>query len=249
MRKLESTIAQFVEDLLHTIGEATVDELRELFAGRPEGERPIEVPIDLSGLELSVASKQPAQPPHAIRAEPRVHAARPAGRRRAFGSIPSATPYSSGSFSPPGVAEITDPESLLSLGGAGEVSRLNGARFSHLSHRPDSSGSAAADGESATLAEPQRAPSRARARALLDVSERSTLGDVRGHVRAHDRADGHAEGHAERRANGHAEPDGESPASSVRPVGSATVKLSDNETFARVSNSGVVIRRKKKAQG
>ena len=136
MRKLESTIAQFVEDLLHTIGEATVDEVRELFAGRPEGERPIEVPIDLSGLDLSVASKQPAQPPQAIRAEPRVHAARPAGRRRAFGSIPSATPDSSGSFSPPGVAEITDPESLLSLGGAGEVSRLNGARFSHLSTGP-----------------------------------------------------------------------------------------------------------------
>jgi hypothetical protein len=242
MRKLESTIAQFVEDLLHTIGEATVDELRELFAGRPEGERPIEVPIDLSGLELAVASKQA---PRASRAEPRAHAARPAGRRRAFGSIPSAAPYSSGSFSPPGVAEITDPESLLSLGGTGEVSRLNGARFSHLSHRADSSGSAAADGESTTPAEPQRAPSRARARALLDVSERSTLGEAR----EGGRADGHADGHAERRANGHAEPDVESPASSVRPVGSATVKLSDNETFARVSNSGVVIRRKKKAQG
>ena len=39
MRKLESTIAEFVDALLQTIGEATIDELRELFAGRPESER------------------------------------------------------------------------------------------------------------------------------------------------------------------------------------------------------------------
>jgi hypothetical protein len=50
------------------------------------------------------------------------------------------------------------------------------------------------------------------------------------------------------RSNGHAEPEGESPASGVRPRWSgSTVRLSDNETLARVSNSGVVIRRKKKA--
>jgi hypothetical protein len=46
----------------------------------------------------------------------------------------------------------------------------------------------------------------------------------------------------------HTEPEGESPASGIRPVGSApTVRLSDNETLARVSNAGIVIRRKKKA--
>lgn len=46
----------------------------------------------------------------------------------------------------------------------------------------------------------------------------------------------------------HVEAEGDSPASGVRPVGSgSTVKLSDNETLARVSNSGVIIRRKKRA--
>jgi hypothetical protein len=49
------------------------------------------------------------------------------------------------------------------------------------------------------------------------------------------------------RSNGHAELESDSPASGVRPRWGSTVRLSDNETLARVSNSGVVIRRKKKA--
>jgi hypothetical protein len=224
MRKLESTIAQFVEDLLLTIGAATVDELRELFAGRPESEQILDAPVDLSSSARSSPSNRPAPPPRTARAEARGQGAT---RRRAFTSIASMTPSSSGSYSPPGVAEITDPESLLSLGGPSDVSALNGARFSNGS---SSSRSAPADSGSPSFGDPSRAPSRARARALLDVSEGA----------------GRADGHVERPA----EPDGESPASSVRPIGTGpTVKLSDNETFARVSNSGVVIRRKKKAQG
>jgi hypothetical protein len=208
MRKLESMIAQFVGDLLQTIGEATVEDLRELFAGRPDGEK----------FEATVVFSSPALPGPSVRPELRARAPRGEGRepRRSFPSI-SGSATASGSSSPPGVAEITDPESLLSLGRSGEVSGLNGSSFSN--------GSRFANGAPADREQPSRAPSRARARALLDVGEHAT------------------------RAEGHVEPEA-SPASSIRPVGNgSTVKLSDNETLARVSNSGVVIRRKKRAQG
>ena len=214
MRKLESLIAQFVGDLLQTIGEASVDDLRELFAGRPESEK-FAPPVDFPVPALPSPSSRPALPPRAPRGDGRE-------RRRSFASRPT---MSSGSYSPPGVAEITDPESLLSLGRSSEASGLNGASSNPTHH----SNGVPADGAAPSFVDSSRAPSRARARALLDVPERAAPDDP---------------------AKGHVEPEGESPASSVRPVGSGTtVKLSDNETLARVSNSGVVIRRKKRAQG
>ena len=208
-------IAQFVGDLLQTIGEASVDDLRELFAGRPESEK-FAAPVDFPVPALPGPSSRPALPPRA-----------PRGDGRQPRRFPSRSTMSSGSSSPPGVAEITDPESLLSLGRSSEAPGLNGAGASNRAHH---SNGVPAEGAAPSFVDSPRAPSRARAQALLEVRERAAAPHVP--------------------AEAHPEPEGDSPASSVRPVGSgATVKLSDNETLARVSNSGVVIRRKKRAQG
>jgi hypothetical protein len=221
MRKLESTIAQFVSDLLQTIGEATVDDLRELFAGAPQGEKLFE------SLDKAPALPGPAvrliAPPRAIQSERRAPDAPP---RRSFGSRFT---ISSGPSLPPGVAEITDPESLLSLGGPSDAS---GSSSSSVAHRASlSNGTPPAERSLSSFAAPTRAPSRARAQALLDFDgtrERATPTDP----------------HMDR----HPELEGESPVSGIRPAGTgSTVRLSDNETLARVSNSGVVIRRKKRA--
>ena len=222
MRKLESTIAQFVTDLLETVGEATVDDLRELFAAPPRGEKVFEA------LDTAPALSSPPirliPPSRAVRGERRAPDAPP---RRSFGSRFTVSSSSGGPSLPPGVAEITDPESLLSLGGPSDASGSSNSSFAHRASL--SNGTSAADGSS--FAAPTRAPSRARAQNLLDFGE------------ARERATP-TDPHRER----HPEPEGESPASGVRPAGSiATVRLSDNETLARVSNSGVVIRRKKRA--
>lgn len=209
MRKLESMIAEFVGDLVRAVGEATVEDLRELFEGRPESEKLSELPIHLASLASSATPSPPGHPAQPRgRSEERTH---PAPRRSAV--LLSTTV--SGPFAPPGVAEITDPESLLSLG-APKVP----------------AGSTAASlvgeaGDSEALHVPIRTASRARAHALLEVRKPATGLD----------------GHAGRPT----EVDVESPDSGIRSVGGVTVKLSDNETLARVSNSGVVIRRRKRA--
>jgi hypothetical protein len=125
----------------------------------------------------------------------------------------------SGPFAPPGVAEITDPESLLSLGAPKVPAGSAAASF------PGALAGEAGDSTAPDI--PIRTASRARAHALLEVREPATV----------------FEGHAGRPT----EVEGESPDSGIRPLGAATVKLSDNETLARVSNSGVVIRRRKRA--
>jgi hypothetical protein len=222
MRKLESMIAEFVGGLLQTIGDATVDELRDLFAAPPAGATLLEAPPLHSTPIVFGPSSRGAPPARVAGREGRGKAAAP---RRSFGSRSS---ISSGPSLPPGVAEITDPESLLSLGGSSGAFASNGAAFSHGAN--GSAGGSAPDAAATSPVEPTRIPSRARARALLEVAE---VAEVR--VRA-------------THTDVHPEPEGESPASGVRPVGSgSTVKLSDNETLARVSNSGVVIRRKKRA--
>ncbi len=206
MRKLESMIAQFVDDLLHTIGEATIEELRELFAPRPEGEKLFATnatkegaapalspnrPVDAVPLRVPTRVPVPAPARATARAAQADHGG--AARRRSIALYTSAS--SASAPPPPGVAEITDPASLLLLG-------------------------------------TQSLPS------LLQTPRSSPLPPV-------------LESIPGRGADNHAEPEGESPASHIRPTANAsngvTVRLSDNETFARVSNSGVVIRRKKRA--
>jgi hypothetical protein len=213
MRKLESMIAEFVGDLVRTIGEATVEDLRELFEGRTESEKLSELPINLASLAISATPSPPGRPalPRG-RSDERAH---PAPRRSAV--LLSATV--SGPFAPPGVAEITDPESLLSLGAPKVPARSTGAA---LSGAPVGEA-----GDEAAVETPIRTASRARAHALLEVREPTTGLD--------------------RHAGRPTEVDVESPDSGVRPLSGATVKLSDNETLARVSNSGVVIRRRKRA--
>jgi hypothetical protein len=216
MRKLESMIAEFVGDLLRTIGEATVEDLRELFEGRPESEKLSEVPAHLASLATSATSSPPGRPllsPRGVRSEERAH---PSALRRSAVLLSTTV---SGPFAPPGVAEITDPESLLSLGAP------KGPAGSSAALLP---GGLLADvGDSAPLDVPIRTVTRPRAQALLEVREPATALD----------------GHTGRPT----EVDMESPDSGIRPLGGATVKLSDNETLARVSNSGVVIRRRKRA--
>jgi hypothetical protein len=205
MRKLESMITEFVGELLRTIGEANIDELQELFAGAPQGDGALKVPTGPVSFKLPSIPSSP--PLHAVPGPGR----RRGTSRRTFLPLSSLPPLSP----PPGVAEITDPESLLSLGG-GEPPSSNGVASPHLSN-------GASEGAARAFVEPRRS-SRSRAPALLEVSENATP------------------------AQGHGEHDGESPASGVRALGSgSTIKLSDNETLARVSNSGVVIRRKKRA--
>ena len=205
MRKLESMITEFVGELLRTIGEANIDELQELFAGAPQGAGALKVPTGPVSLKLP---SMPTPPVHVVPGPGQ----RRGTSRRTFLPLSSLPPLTS---PPPGVAEITDPESLLLLGG-GEASSSNGVSSPHGSN-------GASEGAALTFVEPRRS-SRSRAPALLEVSESATP------------------------TQGHGEHDGESPASGVRALGSgSTIKLSDNETLARVSNAGVVIRRKKRA--
>ncbi len=207
MRKLESMITEFVGDLLRTIGEANIDELRELFASAPQGGSAFKIAREPVSLTLPGMPSSPAPPGRAVQGEGRGRGATP---RRAFLPLSSLPPISS---PPPGVAEITDPESLLSLVGLG----ANGVAFPH------SPNAARSESAGQTFGEPRRT-SRPRAQALLEVSESATptLAPI--------------------------DHDGDSPASGVRALGAGhTIKLSDNETLARVSNSGVVIRRKKRA--
>jgi hypothetical protein len=193
MRNLESMIAEFVDDLLQTIREATIEDLRELLLAEAEKARPSETP------RAEQAIRTPAG--RAARAT--------AIQRRVNGA--SVDLHSS----PPSVAEITDPESLLSLGRATNGAREAGAptpgqRFwlgaqavSHDKERP----------------RPARTPAKETPAPEVLPAPESTP---------------------------EIETDG--PASNVWPVGSgAPVRLSDNETLARVSNSGIVIRRRKKA--
>jgi hypothetical protein len=184
MRKLESMIAQFVDDLLHTIGEATIEELRELFATVPERSR--DEPLFPSAELARPAPSRPVQAPRAPRVDP-------AAARKSIAAL--ANVRSASSHPPPAVADITDPESLLSI--------------------------VATNASAPAIGSVRRsAPS-----ILTPVPARTTPTNI-------ERAP---------------EPEGDSPASGVRPVGGSTVRLSDNETLARVSNSGVVIRRRKKA--
>ncbi len=176
-------IAQFVDDLLLAIGEASIDELRELFASRPDSIKPLSV------VRAAIAAPAPPSPPPPRAKTPRRW------------SAPVQLSL--------GVAEITNPEGLLSL---------------------DSSTPPAASAATALDAAPSR-PERERERPVSASASRSPV------VVA-----------LPTRIALASEPEGESPASGVRPVNSApTVRLSDNETLARVSNAGVVIRRKKKA--
>jgi hypothetical protein len=187
MRNLESMIAEFVDGLLLAIGDATVEELRELFAQTASGE-PLYVPTS------EPAEAAPASPPRTGRLARLDHGA--ALRRSIEASLSSAA---SGAET---VAEITDPESLLSLGGHNGGS----SSFFETFRPPPSAG--------------RPPPPPPISVALLEPPSKS---------------------------NGHAEIETDSPASGVRPRWGGTVRLSDNETLARVSNSGVVIRRKKKA--
>jgi hypothetical protein len=188
MAKLESMIGDFVDGLLIAIGDASIDELRELFGQRPQG----------SGGALEQAAAR-------VRATAKASASQPApskgGRGRRFGN--RRFPDPSLASTPPGVAEITDPESLLSFDGI----------------------------DANILREVRPTPVRTAPVALPAILAPSA---------ASERRDRHA-------VDNH-DTEGESPASGVRAVGGgAPVRLSDNETLARVSNSGVVIRRKKRA--
>jgi hypothetical protein len=201
MRSLESMIAQFVDDLLQTIREATIEDLRELLLAEPQNER---------------ASQTP-QPPETLRTAPaRIGRVTPIERRVTGPSVDF-------SNTPPSVAEITDPESLLSLGGAqngSSSSPRNGVR------------EVAPPGPAQTFWLDSAPASLAARASRIARSARTDLATA-GAVPAPESG---------------SELEAEGPASDVRPVGgSAPVRLSDNETLARVSNSGIVIRRRKKA--
>lgn len=194
-------IAQFVDDLLQTIREATIEELRELLLAEPK----------------NVGVPETPQPPQTIRTVPaRVARATPIDRRMTGASVD----FSSVT---PSVAEITDPESLLSLGGAqggASSSPRNGAR------------EVAPPGTAQTFWL-DSAP------ASLDARAARISRSARTDLTTTERVPAPESG---------SELEGEGPPSNVRPVwGNAPVRLSDNETLARVSNSGIVIRRRKKA--
>jgi hypothetical protein len=115
-------------------------------------------------------------------------------------------------YSLPAVAEITDPESLLSLGASSSTSEV----LLHDSLRRPWF-------EPSSLESPSR-PKAPQADVTIKVPEGAAAPDPA------------------------PESDSESPASSVRPAqGGVSVRLSDNETLARISNAGIVIRRRKKA--
>jgi hypothetical protein len=194
MRNLESMIAEFVDGLLQTIREATIEDLRELLLAEAEKARPSETP----------------RPEQAIRTAAGGRAGRATGAaRRVNGAL--VDPHGS----PPSVAEITDPESLLSLGRA-----TNGAREAGVP----------TPGQKYWLGAEAVSHDKERPRPARPAPKELPTSDV---LPA-------PESTPELEADG--------PASNVWPVGSgAPVRLSDNETLARVSNAGIVIRRRKKA--
>lgn len=192
MRNLESMIAQFVDDLLQTIREATIEDLRELLLAEPTAVRPSEI----------------------LRAEPAIRTAPSRSGRLNGIDRRSANLSLDFSGSPPSVAEITDPESLLSLGGAPKAPREIVA------------------------------PSPAQ-KFWLDSPATSSEGDAPRPPRSQ-RTELSAFKPAPAPDSG-PEIEADAPVSNIRPVGGAVVRLSDNETLARVSNSGIVIRRRKKA--
>jgi len=189
MRNLESMIAQFVEDLLQTIREATVDDLRELL--------------------ISGKARDPAGAPertatvfeHDIRAVPSRIGGVVRIDREPHGA--SADP----TYSLPPIAEITDPESLLSLGIARPTSEVGLHEPAHRAWLEPSSLEKLSSARTPQMELPIAPAARA---AAADSALELEL---------------------------------ESPASSIRP----SVRLSDNETLARISNAGIVIRRRKKA--
>jgi hypothetical protein len=189
MAKLESMIGEFVDDLLIAIGEASIDELRGLLTQRPQGSG--------GALEQAAQRVRAAASAATSRPEPaRGSRSRRVGTRRFLD--PS---LASGLTAPPGVADITDPESLLSF-------------------------------ESVDVRESRPTPIRALPAALPAILAPP---DGASRRERHVAPDSH-------------ESEGESPASGVRAVGGGLpIRLSDNETLARVSNAGVVIRRKKRA--
>jgi hypothetical protein len=192
MRNLESMIAQFVDDLLQTIREATIEDLRELLLAEPAVVRPSETP----------------RPDQAVRTAP-IRSGRLNGIDRRSSNL--SLDFSG---SPPSVAEITDPESLLSLGGAPKAAR------EVVAPSPAQKfwlGSPAPSPE----ADAPRLPRSPRTELL--ASKPAPAPDSAPEIEA------------------------DGPVSNVRPLGGAVVRLSDNETLARVSNSGIVIRRRKKA--
>src|ERR1700691_1559079 len=188
MRNLESMIAEFVDGLLQTIREATVEELRELLTAAPEQRPP--------------AENSPAAP--VLRAPPgRIGRATGVDRRMNVRAIDVSGALAS-------VAEITDPESLLSLGSTPNVSPEAGPRPTQRAWW---------DSSPVLLEGPSRSSSR------LTRSPRTEFA-------ASESAPAPESAH---------DVEGECPASNVWPVGgSAPVRLSDNETLARVSNSGIV---------
>jgi len=202
MRKLESMIARFVEDLLQTIRDATVHDLEGLFGSGPIRVRTVDTapPGGRRARPSAAPSASPSAPPRPSRL-PR------AGRE----SRGITREQSSRSRPPPTVAEITDPEALLSL------ATERAAESPSRPPRPRKSSRAAA---LVALPDPVQTE-------LFGVPERVS----------------------ELVAETESSPDLETPApdSAVRPLGGPpAIRLSDNETVARVSNAGIVIRRRKK---
>ena len=103
MRHLQPLIDQFVEDVLHLVRRATIEDLRGLVVdadGDREPAKPrVVLPRDLVPRE--VARRAPTSR-HGLRQGPRVAL-----------SAENARPSSATSSTPAPVAEITDPESLL----------------------------------------------------------------------------------------------------------------------------------------
>jgi hypothetical protein len=189
MRNLESMIAQFVDDLLQTIREATVDDLRELLISSGERE-PAGAPLRTATLFEHDIRAVPNRVGGMVRIDREPHRA-------------SSDP----SCSLPPVAEITDPESLLSLGAARPASEVGLRETAHrgwLEPPP-------LERLSSTRTPQMELP--------IAPAERAAAADSTLELEL------------------------ESPASSIRP----SVRLSDNETLARISNAGIVIRRRKKA--
>src|ERR1017187_7463306 len=111
MRNLESMIGEFVDGLLLAIGEATVEDLRELLAQTDAGTQlyapnTLHAPNEPKPQKSEPAEAPPAAPARTGRLARLDHGA--ALRRSIEASLSSASE---------GIAEITDPESLLSLGG------------------------------------------------------------------------------------------------------------------------------------
>src|SRR5580704_4883176 len=97
MKKLDSLIARFADEVIRILGGATLEELAELL------ESPRPSPSRAPSVQLAAVTRPPiARIPIAPR-----RSVRPAAD--AAPSMPT---------EPPGVAEITDPERLLRVGGS-----------------------------------------------------------------------------------------------------------------------------------